>query len=230
MGQRRTLSFALVLLVALMSGCATVKKDAPAGIRIVKTWFSAPADLNEARAIWGPSKTSKAYDEAIAAFETAREDPSISVLRPLGTSMAADLETALLKERSGLVVLMGHSDSNGVLRLADGTGVDLLNIASRTGGAKLIVISCNSKISSGVFAGIPTSITPDLAFRTRRLLDAYLSQLDSDPVGPDLQRAVEAAFGQALSEMGLEPTKFRISAIATVGVGGAALEISQVDL
>jgi hypothetical protein len=218
----------VLALVVILGGCV-LKNDIPAGLKVARTFFSGAATKVEAEAMYGTSRIAQpgALDDALRAFKAASDDASITILRPGAITIAAELEAQLARQTDDVVVLIGHRNAAGQLVMADASLVELSGIGGRTAGARVVVISCESKIfcSGPLAAGLGDSITTDLAMSTYRLLPKYLQALPANPSATHLQIAVEAAFARATSDASFKSGTLKVTAIAGLGITAAGIAI-----
>jgi len=186
--------------------------------------------LDEAQAarVWGERVSAAEARSAIEATRKARDIPGLAILAgaPVLATMADDLERQLRNATAGVVTLIGHND-NGYMRFGDGSSIELAGIAGRTGGASMVLVSCESEpLIRGMGAGIATKIDIDVAVATESLFRERLETAGAILSPAQLQALLKAAHHDAVRSKNLSTT-FRKGGTTLAGSGIVVMAIQK---
>jgi len=197
-------------------------------LKAAARFFSGALNEAEAASIFGSKRLGDArlLNDVLSATKLGQSKFGLTLLEFSGSvSMADDLGQKLLAADSGIVTLIGHNE-NGLLKLKDGSGLVLAGLGTRTGGAKVAVIACNSldDVTKSA-AGIATDIEYEVAFATEARFLEKAAQFDESTPVAQLQSILDDALAEVLSERQFKERIVVGTVVAGVCGGGVSIAI-----
>jgi hypothetical protein len=140
-------------------------------------------------------------------------------------TLADDFLRQLRNARDGAVVIVGHNDG-GRLPFGDGSFVSLATLPFLTGGAKVVLVSCESEsFDRGLGAGMPTKLVIEVAVATQANMKNHIQQYHGELTASVLQSMLMDSYDEAVQQV--RSGQFVKATVMTSGVAVPTLALYE---